>query len=1137
MPSVTLVIALLMLLAGLVLLLFRGWDIVKDGRRIGLFVVLACIMTLWSHVLIRVAETQPEGISFLRLDVRKDAQSFVIGAKDLIQNELLPGSASPRHIGFTRDPGQSDGDWSVSNVSTTRRLSLRYQETGEDAPLIAPSRVSFNADRFFVRGGDGLLTLSKGRAERVGQVLDATADRLTLNIDGTDHVFEVAGTGAFLLDGSPLGNLEECEEHSGFGRYSARFSRFLRSLRTRVSALMGGGENRVAQFGSPRLCVSGTQFIVPSRHTVLGQLALVHVKPVGFALVQEGDQPFFAERGGDKISLSAVHQPMLRSFGETAYQLESIVAGHTRYGINYLPEEETLAAFSLLPDENPHRVTLWSGLCNPLRLQDDLQVPFASRCSDRAFPSAGTRWMENVPVVELLTSTSLLRFAGVFLGVLILLLLFLPRAVWGTRHVFRLVGAMLRLERVGTPNPVRTRNFTFVWNCVFASAGLTFILAGWVHYTSSGNVDLVPLAPWPALAAWTAALLTAVFARGSRILDGLALIFWTILLAFGHIGLTALALSFEETRYLRFSNDTNRVLMMSAGLLMISSQLSPAFIRTVLTSLTVRLRGERALTRLLTKLPLGLWLFASLMLVLLGLWVLLGTETGIAGGFQPSELVKTLYALALGVMLTLTLDRYRGASWRERATAMFRQRVSPLHFKSLMLAVAIVAVVVWWTGGGLLAAVAGMTVAVSVLVVVNPFWRSFFFIGGILVLLLIAPIIRADMSPALILTVTTLMTFAFTVFLQLFVQTSDKWAMDNHVQQLFRNIPVRAGRLARTWYESLQARILALRAKGGTFLIKPTLWLILFPLVTGAALYLNTGDVLRNYQENRRFLMERLGSSLDVPFKRVISWLEFNGIADNAGGLVAIEFTDTALQVDRSRDAISAARCNGLADVLQTPQQPPTRDAGLLSQIVQEGTDASFKGGRYVSAKVRSGFWPRSCDEAANVATARGTARTIPAIQSDFVGTWLAAFYGRDGILFIGVVQWLTVSIFLIAAVRIIRWRPGQPWVRPAATAAAYTCIAFGVMLAIQWSISWANAFGLIPVMGQPATFLSHGMSHGVLFGTPAMLFLLMALRMRATFDTPAAIDLRASGEQWPRLSRPTALLSWTRRRVLPAGA
>ena len=66
-----------------------------------------------------------------------------------------------------------------------------------------------------------------------------------------------------------------------------------------------------------------------------------------------------------------------------------------------------------------------------------------------------------------------------------------------------------------------------------------------------------------------------------------------------------------------------------------------------------------------------------------------------------------------------------------------------------------------------------------------------------------------------------------------------------------------------------------------------------------------------------------------------------------------------------------------------------------------------------------------------------------------------------------------------------------------------YTLFGLGWMQIGHWLIAWGNSLGLVPVMGQPMTWLSAGNSHLMAF---AMVTLALAL-MSAWATQPSAID------------------------------
>ena len=148
-------------------------------------------------------------------------------------------------------------------------------------------------------------------------------------------------------------------------------------------------------------------------------------------------------------------------------------------------------------------------------------------------------------------------------------------------------------------------------------------------------------------------------------------------------------------------------------------------------------------------------------------------------------------------------------------------------------------------------------------------------------------------------------------------------------------------------------------------------------------------------------------------------------------------------------------------------------------------------------------------------AWARDQALTLPESHNDFVGAALIAYYGRDGAVVIAALEFAFVGLCLLAGFRVFRWTPGNARHRVVAATAAYATIGFSSMLGMQWLISWLNAAGFAPVMGQPASFLSHGPSHFLLFATPAALVPILALRVHMGFTHPPRPQLLAPPAPW----------------------
>jgi cell division protein FtsW (lipid II flippase) len=72
-----------------------------------------------------------------------------------------------------------------------------------------------------------------------------------------------------------------------------------------------------------------------------------------------------------------------------------------------------------------------------------------------------------------------------------------------------------------------------------------------------------------------------------------------------------------------------------------------------------------------------------------------------------------------------------------------------------------------------------------------------------------------------------------------------------------------------------------------------------------------------------------------------------------------------------------------------------------------------------------------------------------------------------------------------------------------------FSLILFGTtwMYAVHWLISWGNVLGLLPVMGQPMTWISAANSHLLFFALPALSLSLILAWLIANEHHPRYAD------------------------------
>ena len=118
-----------------------------------------------------------------------------------------------------------------------------------------------------------------------------------------------------------------------------------------------------------------------------------------------------------------------------------------------------------------------------------------------------------------------------------------------------------------------------------------------------------------------------------------------------------------------------------------------------------------------------------------------------------------------------------------------------------------------------------------------------------------------------------------------------------------------------------------------------------------------------------------------------------------------------------------------------------------------------------------------------------GEAIGVPAIQDDFIGAFLLYRFGALAGLTVLAVQLFFLGLLFELGRRVNEWRGTQ---RQAGEMASLALYGLAWLFAAHWLIAWGNVLGLLPVMGQPMTWLSAGNSHLLLFAFPGLAFALV---------------------------------------------
>lgn len=133
--------------------------------------------------------------------------------------------------------------------------------------------------------------------------------------------------------------------------------------------------------------------------------------------------------------------------------------------------------------------------------------------------------------------------------------------------------------------------------------------------------------------------------------------------------------------------------------------------------------------------------------------------------------------------------------------------------------------------------------------------------------------------------------------------------------------------------------------------------------------------------------------------------------------------------------------------------------------------------------RVREGGW----EGVAAWFGANGPVMTLPAVQDDFIAAFLINRFGGYTALGLILTQILWIAVTLTVAHGLMGEKGAFEEYRSRFWLGA---VLYGLvwMEIAHWCISWGNVLGLLPVMGQPMTWLSSGKSHVLAVAFPALL-------------------------------------------------
>ncbi|AZO79401.1 MULTISPECIES: hypothetical protein [unclassified Bosea (in: a-proteobacteria)] len=428
---------------------------------------------------------------------------------------------------------------------------------------------------------------------------------------------------------------------------------------------------------------------------------------------------------------------------------------------------------------------------------------------------------------------------------------------------------------------------------------------------------------------------------------------------------------------------------------------------------------------------------AILILAAFVAWGVLGTETGVAG-FQPVELGKIALVLVLAHI-------FLGFS---RIDYFYNQR----HYIS-------------W-----------LTVSLATVLVFILFLTA-------------VPFLKSDYSPALIIIVTAVvLAFAFLL-----------------PSTLKRLVEIMRVFLRRADAPQRKARRLGW-PRGGVL----ALVLVILLGINAALIYVFPGLVTYAISGQWNLPKERLaaidvlekarGGPLRVPAERLLTWYDLDHATKRAATAAQerspdVIHRDLGFQLLQSKVALAEMPCT-LARLDLGLDKTPVEVRRALDELPPSPVSlcAMLPGARITPIAERKG---EEQDETVSRFTVSDLVR-LPVVQNDFIATFLMVRFGLPAGLALLAAQVITVFGLLCLAVSLMRERAMGSAQEGANKGMAIILVGIATIFALHWSISWGNALGLLPVMGQPMTFIAAATSHHMLMALPSIAIALIAGRLAA---------------------------------------
>jgi cell division protein FtsW (lipid II flippase) len=251
-------------------------------------------------------------------------------------------------------------------------------------------------------------------------------------------------------------------------------------------------------------------------------------------------------------------------------------------------------------------------------------------------------------------------------------------------------------------------------------------------------------------------------------------------------------------------------------------------------------------------------------------------------------------------------------------------------------------------------------------------------------------------------------------------------------------------------------------------------------------------------------IAKSMGQGRHVPAERFITWYDLD-LDPKQGHVPRAQFRDLEFHVIRSRTEVAYAECAEAKSLLPASQGleralvPVVKVGGqAISHVLDRPALLDQLCGTFDSRRSRSTD-PEEVRAGGRQINDQIDRMEIPVAESDFAPAYMLARFGIGVGVMLYMAQCLLIFMSLYGLVRI-------HFGGTRSMLDAHLRQFVGVMLAgsitlyvLQWVLSWSNVLGLLPVMGQPMTWLSAGNSHHFFMALPCLISILLALRLAGT--------------------------------------